>query len=66
MNKSLPKIFVIVAVILIGYGIFTLIQPEASFSFGPIDIEEQDNTNAYITIGLGMLALVLSFITKKK
>lgn len=67
MNKSVKAILIIVAVGLLGYGIYTLIIPETSLSIGDLDIVKvQDNTNAYITIGLGLVALLISFIGGKK
>ena len=53
-------------IILLGYGIYTLIAPEASIDLGVIKAEAQDNTNAYITIGLGILALGVGFLGGKK
>ncbi|MFL1897244.1 hypothetical protein ACJRPK_16190 [Aquimarina sp. 2-A2] len=59
-------ILLIAGVILLGYGIYTVITPEASVSIGGFSIEAQDNTNAYISIGLGILALLASVIVSKK
>ncbi|MDO7171933.1 hypothetical protein [Mariniflexile sp. AS56] len=57
----------IVGVVLLGYGIYTMIMPETQISIGDLDlIEAQDNTNAYITIGLGLVALLFSFVGAKK
>ncbi len=62
MNKSVKTILIIVGVGLLAYGIYTMIIPETQISIGDLDIiEEQDNTNAYITIGLGLVALLISF-----
>lgn len=67
MNKSVKTILIIVGVGLLAYGIYTMIIPETQISIGDLDIiEEQDNTNAYITIGLGLVALLISFFGGKK
>jgi hypothetical protein len=42
-----------------------MIAPEASLSIGSLDIIAQDNTNSYITIGLGLAAIFISFIGSK-
>ncbi|WP_223033013.1 hypothetical protein [Hanstruepera marina] len=66
MNKNVKTILLGVGVILVIYGIYTLIAPEASVGIGDLSIEAQDNTNAYITIGLGLASLALSFLGGKK
>ena len=67
MNKTIKTILLIVGVILLGYGFYTLVIPETQVSIGDVDlIEAQDNTNAYVIIGLGILAVVLSLIKGKK
>ena len=66
MNKSVKTILLVVGIGLLGYGIYTLIAPEASVSIGGLSMEAQDNTNSYITIALGLGALALSFLGGKK
>ncbi|WP_299208578.1 LPXTG cell wall anchor domain-containing protein [uncultured Dokdonia sp.] len=67
MNQAIKLIVVIAGVALLGYGIYTLVAPEASISLGPLSVEAQDNTNSYITIGLGILILIIGlFFSKKK
>lgn len=66
MNKSVKKILLVVGSVLLLYGIYTLIAPEASVSIGDFSIETQDNTDSYITIAFGLVALVLSFVGGKK
>ena len=66
MNKTVKMILLIVGIVLIGYGIYTLIAPEASVSVGDISVEAQDNTDAYITIGLGIVAAALSFLGSRR
>lgn len=66
MNKSVKTILLVVGVALLGYGIYTMIAPEASVSIGDIGIEAQDNTNSYITIGLGIVALAVALLGGRK
>lgn len=66
MNKQVKSILLIVGVVLLIYGIYTLIMPEASLDLGIVQVEEQDNTNAYITIVLGIIALAVSLIGGRK
>ncbi|WP_411767432.1 hypothetical protein [Winogradskyella sp. A3E31] len=66
MNKTIKTILLVVGVILIAYGIYKVVSPEASVSIGDFGIEAQDNNDAYITIGLGVLALLGSLIAGKK
>ena len=66
MNITLKTILMIVGVVLLVYGIYTLIAPEASIGIGDLSIDVQDNTDAYMTIGLGLVALVLGFLGGKK
>lgn len=66
MNKTVKTILLIAGIALLGYGIYTLIAPEASVSLGGLSMEAQDNTNSYITIGLGIIALAVSFLGGRK
>ena len=66
MNKTIKSVLLIAGIILLGYGVYTLIAPEASVSIGSLSMEAQDNTNAYIIIGLGLVALIASFLGGKK
>jgi uncharacterized membrane protein HdeD (DUF308 family) len=66
MNKPVKTILLLVGVILLIYGIYTLIMPEASLDLGILKVEEQDNTNAYITIALGIISLGVSYIGGRK
>lgn len=66
MNKSIKIILIIIGVSSLLYGIYTLVTPETSLSIGDLNmVEVQDNTNAYIAIGLGLVALLVSFIDSK-
>ena len=56
----------IVGIILITYGIYIMVIPETQVSLGDVDlVETQDNTNAYITIGLGIVAVATSLVKGK-
>lgn len=67
MDKRIALILMIVGIILIGYGIYTMVIPETQISIGDLDIvKEQDNKNAYITIWLGIIALLSAFLGGKK
>lgn len=66
MNKTVKMILLIVGIVLIGYGIYTLIAPEASVSVGGLSVEAQDNKESYITIALGIVAAGLSLLAGKK
>lgn len=66
MNKTIKNILLVVGLILVIYGIYKMIVPEASIDIGVAKFEAQDNKDAYITIGLGLAALVLGFIGGKK
>ncbi|MCB0446797.1 MAG: hypothetical protein KDD03_04680 [Gelidibacter sp.] len=66
MNKAVKTILLVVGIVLLVYGIYKLITPEASVDIGIAEFEAQDNKDAYITIGLGLVAVVLSFLGGKK
>jgi len=66
MNNTVKMILLIVGVILVGYGIYTLIAPEGSMDLGVVSAEVQDNNDSYITIALGLVAIVLSRVGGKK
>ena len=66
MNKTVKTVLLVAGIALLGYGIYTMIAPEADLEVGPLSVEAQDNTNSYITIGLGIAALVASFLGGRK
>ena len=65
MNKTLKLILVLVGIALLAFGVYRLFVPEASISIGSLDISAQDNTNAYISIGVGLVVLIISFVGDK-
>lgn len=66
MNKTIKTILLIAGIGLLAYGIYLLVIPEASLDLGFVNVETQDNKNAYITIGLGLASLFAGLITGKK
>ena len=66
MNKTIKTVLLIIGVILLVYGIYTMITPETKISIGDLELlKVQDNTNSYIVIGLGLVAIVLSLLKGK-
>lgn len=66
MNKTLKFIILLVGIGLLIYGIYMLFVPEAAVSIGSLEIGVQDNTNAFISIGLGIVVLAIGFIGGKR
>ena len=66
MNKSIKNIVLIAGVFILLYGIYTLIQPETKVAIGNTSLfEAQDNTNSYITMVIGIVAIALGFYKGK-
>ncbi|NVK51906.1 MAG: hypothetical protein HWD85_03150 [Flavobacteriaceae bacterium] len=66
MNKTAKTILLIIGLILVGYGIYILIEPETQISIGDVDlVKAQDNTNSYITIVIGIVAIALASVRGK-
>lgn len=59
MNRNIKTVFLIAGIILLAYGFYTLVIPEQK-------VEIPSNTSAYITIVLGVLAVILSLIKEKE
>ena len=67
MNKTIKSLLLIIGLVLTGYGIYLLITPETKVAIGKVSLfEAQENTNAYITLGLGIAAIAISAVLKKK
>ena len=65
--KSLAKnILFIIGIGLLVYGTYTFIKPEASVDLLGMSIEEQDNTQSFITIGLGLVLIIIGAVLPKK
>lgn len=65
MNKTIKTVLLVAGILLLVYGVYTMFAPEASLSIGSLEVKTQDNTNSYITIGLGLAALFISFMGNK-
>lgn len=66
MNKTIKTVLLFAGVLLLVYGIYTMVIPETQVSIGDLDlVTVQDNTNSYIAIGFGIIAVVLSLIKEK-
>lgn len=66
MNKIIKTLLIIAGIILIGYGIYKIISPEATVDIGIAEFNSQNNNNAYITLGIGIATLMVSFFIKKQ
>lgn len=66
MNSIIKSVLLIVGVGLLAYGGYLLVTPEASIDIGIAKAEAQNNDNAYITIGLGIVALLIGLLGKKR
>ena len=66
MNKAIKMFLLAFGAVLLIYGLYTLITPETSIAIGNLKIEAQDNTNSYITIGIGLVTVLGSFLGGKK
>lgn len=67
LKNVLRIVLLIVGVLLIGYGLYTLFTPEVLMEVGPLKVEAQgDKTQSYAMIGLGILALIGGVAFKKR
>lgn len=67
MSDTLKIVLLIVGVLLVGYGFYTLFTPEVIMEAGPLKVEAQgDKTQSYAMIGLGILALIGGIAFRKK
>lgn len=66
MHKAIQAVLLVVGVFLIGYGLYSMITPEASVDLGIVEAEIQDNNNAYINMGFGLAAIVLSLLAGRR
>lgn len=59
-------ILAVIGSVLLGYGIYTFIAPEAVVSIGSLEvIKTQDNNNSYFIIVLGLVLLFMGLLGKK-
>lgn len=67
MGKNFRSIVLIAGIVILAYGVYTLVQPETQVSVGDVDlIKVQDNTGSYITIVIGIAAIAFSSFFGKK
>ena len=66
MHKTIQAILLVVGVFLIGYGLYSMITPEASVDLGIVEAEIQDNNNAYVNMGFGLTAIILSLLAGRR
>ena len=66
MNKIIKIIFILAGVAFLAYGGYQLIKPESSVDLGIAEFESQNNSNAYIVLGIGLSILLLGLIVNKK
>lgn len=66
MHKAIQAILLVVGVFLIGYGLYSMITPEASIDLGIVEAEIQDNNNAYVNMGFGLAAIILSLLAGRR
>ena len=65
MNKTIKTILIVVAIAILIYGGYQLITPEASVDIGIAEFESQNNKNAYTTIGIGVVILLVTLLLGK-
>ena len=67
MSNTLKYSLLVLGVVLVVYGLYTLVIPEVSVEAGPLKVEAQgDNTQSYAMIGLGILSLIGGIAFKKR
>ena len=65
MNKIVKFSLLIVGLVLVGYGIYNLFAPESTLAINDMNLDNKDHNDAYITIVLGLVAVVLSAVGGK-
>lgn len=65
MSKRLKLLLLVVGIALLTFGLYTLCTPDTSLHIGVLDVKAQSNINSYITIGLGLASIFISFIHGK-
>tara|TARA_B100000795_G_scaffold263054_1_gene241675 strand:+ start:927 stop:1169 length:243 start_codon:yes stop_codon:yes gene_type:complete len=66
MNRTVKTVLLIAGIILLIYGICTMIIPKTEISKVSLDLVKiQNNSISYITIGFGIVAIFLSLIKEK-
>tara|TARA_B110000091_G_scaffold8894_1_gene8625 strand:+ start:327 stop:527 length:201 start_codon:yes stop_codon:yes gene_type:complete len=66
MNRTVKTVLLILGIILLIFGVYTMIIPKTEISVGNLDlVKTPDNSKSYITIGFGVIAIFLSLIKEK-
>jgi len=66
MNRTVKTVLLMAGIILLIYGICTMIIPKTEISKVSLDLVKlQNNSISYITIGFGIVAIFLSLIKEK-
>lgn len=66
MDRTVKTVLLIAGIILLIYGICTMIIPKTEISKVSLDLVKiQNNSISYITIGFGIVAIFLSLIKEK-
>lgn len=67
MKNTLKIVLLLLGVLLIGYGLYTILWPEVSPGSGPLKVEGgEDNSQSLAMIGLGILTLLGGMAFKKR
>ena len=66
MNKSIKTVLIVIGACLLAYGIYTLVVPETIMSIGSLDVKAKNNDNSFITIGLGLAVLLITYMVGRK
>jgi hypothetical protein len=67
MNRTVKTVLLILGIILLNFGVYTMIILETEVSMGSLDlVKTQDNSKSYTTIGFGIIAIFLSLIKGKE
>lgn len=65
MNKRLKLILLVLGIAFLAFGLYTLFTPDTSLRIAMLDVRSQSKINSYITIGLGLASIFISFIHDK-
>lgn len=68
MNSTLKMILIVAGILLLVFGLYHVIIPEASMDLGIIKFEAQNNSNShYIAIGVGLILILIGgFLGRRK
>lgn len=69
MQNSIKIILLVIGLVLIGFGLYTIFTPDTVFEAGPISLKAKNNkldVQSIVIISLGVLALLGSVFSKKR